>query len=64
MKQLISIVLVAAIITTPVYILAQDTEDEPKISEFHHGLSLFSLKYPTHHLKLNIDFKTLSIYFL
>ena len=37
MKQLISIVLAAAIITTPTYILAQETEDKPKISNLKQG---------------------------
>jgi hypothetical protein len=37
MKQLISIVLTAAIITTPSYILAQETEEKPKISSLKQG---------------------------
>tara|TARA_R100000008_G_scaffold85326_1_gene74949 strand:+ start:777 stop:1235 length:459 start_codon:yes stop_codon:yes gene_type:complete len=37
MKQLISIVLAAAIITTPAHILAQETEDKPKISNLKQG---------------------------
>jgi len=37
MKQLISIVLAVAIITTPTYILAQETEGKPKISNLKQG---------------------------
>jgi len=36
-KQLISIVLTAAIITTPVYLLAQEVEEKPKISNLKEG---------------------------